>query len=158
VVIIKEFLPNPEGKDTLGEYIILKNEGETSINLFGWKLKDKSGKTFRLNGILDSNQELKLPYSETKITLNNNGEVLELIDKNGTIADELSYIGQAKSGMVIKNIKEITPEIREEFLENLTGEFMANTSSFPFFSFWITLIFTGLILALVSLWIVKKFE
>jgi len=100
-MIIKEFLPNPVGKDADGEYIKIFNDGNKAVILNGWSLKDASGKTFSLSGSLDSGKELSLPYLQTKISLNNNGETIFLYDSAGKLIDELSYAGQAEEGKII---------------------------------------------------------
>lgn len=97
---IKEFLPNPIGNDKDGEYILILNDGP-SVSSDGWKIKDLSEKEFLLKGSLDVGQEIKLFYSQTKISLNNNGEKLFLYDANGNLADELGYSGQASEGQII---------------------------------------------------------
>ena len=99
-MIIKEFLPNPVGSDKEGEYIKIFNDGVPQ-NLNGWQIKDAAGKSFNLSGELASGQELILPYFQTRISLNNNGEKLFLYDATGKLANELSYIGQASEGRVI---------------------------------------------------------
>jgi len=158
-MVIKEFLPNPDGKDTLGEYILLLNDSDELINLNGWKIKDKSGKIFNLSGYnLGPAEKLKLPYSRTKITLNNDGEELELIGPKGEIIHKLGFSGQAKSGVVVEMRKEITQEIREEFLENKLEEFTANVVYTGINNFWLPIILTGLALTSISIWIVKKFQ
>ena len=101
-MIIKEFLPNPIGKDTEGEYIKLFNDGSEAVLFNNWILKDASGKVYKLFGSLEVSKELTLPYSQTKIALNNNGEQIFLYDSAGKLADELSYSGQASEGQIIK--------------------------------------------------------
>jgi len=100
-MIIKEFLPNPVGSDKDGEYIILLNDSQAAVFLDGWKLRDAAGKEFFLKGSLGAGQELKLFYVETKISLNNNGERLQLFDVAVNLKDELSYSGQAEEGQLI---------------------------------------------------------
>lgn len=103
-MLIKEFLPNPAGKDTESEYIKLFNNGPEAVLLNGWSLKDASGKIYKLSGSLDSEKELVLPYSQTKIALNNNGEQVFLYDGAGKLIDELSYSGQASEGQTIQRL------------------------------------------------------
>ena len=97
MVLFKEVLPNPSGKDTEGEWIKIINSGTENISLSGWKLSDDSGKTFLLSKLKQNSQtispeeELILPYSVTKISLNNNGDVLSLINNTGEIEDIISY-------------------------------------------------------------------
>lgn len=98
-MLISEFLPNPVGKDTDGEFIELFNDGLKSINLSGWKIKDASGKTFTFkNQILGSGRYLTLPYQTTKITLNNDAETLYLYDTKGVLIDKASFSGTAPEG------------------------------------------------------------
>jgi hypothetical protein len=103
-MVIKEFLPNPVGSDKKGEYIKLFNDGGNIVSLSGWQIKDASGKTFNLSGDLSAGKELILPYSKTKIALNNNGEQVFLYDNAGKLVDKLDYIGQAEEGQIITRI------------------------------------------------------
>lgn len=94
MVFIKEILPNPAGKDTVGEWIAVWNDGNEAISLSGWSIKDASSKTFRFsNQTISPNQELQLGYQLTHINLNNDGDALTLYDSQGEIVDELSYSG-----------------------------------------------------------------
>ena len=72
---IVELLPNPAGDDTLGEYIEIRNTGCDSINLGGYHLFDASNKTYIFPNsiIVNSHENMRLPYSTTKIALNNSG-------------------------------------------------------------------------------------
>lgn len=80
-MLISEFLPNPEGKDTAGEFIELLNNGAQPVLLTGWKIKDASGKTFTIKNVTLGPGEYKsFPYSATKITINNDKETLSLYD------------------------------------------------------------------------------
>jgi len=54
-------------------------------------LKDASGKTFILSGVINPRGELVLKNSQTKIILNNNADTIYLYDKSGKLADSLSY-------------------------------------------------------------------
>lgn len=108
MVYIKELVPNPAGKDTIGEWVKVFNNGETSVNLSGWSLKDASGKKFVFGDqTILSHQELKLPYSLTRITLNNDGDTITLWNATGEQVDELSY-GQVGEEEIVSSSK-ITP-------------------------------------------------
>lgn len=102
-MLIKEFLPNPTDNDQQGEYIKIFNDGPKSVLLNGWSLKDASGKVYKLTGSISGDQELALPYSQTKISLNNNGEQIFLYDSAGKLADQLSYSGQANEGQIVQH-------------------------------------------------------
>lgn len=155
-MIVKEFLPNPVGKDAGGEYVTLFNDGDAVSSLSGWKLKDASGKIFSLNGYrLEPGKELKLFSSVTKLSLNNNGETIQLIDVSGTMASELSYVGSAQEGRVIYANREITPELRQQLFDPLAAQAINLKQSLSG-----EMIATGLVsafvLAIISLVILNK--
>ncbi|MBI2010856.1 MAG: lamin tail domain-containing protein [Candidatus Colwellbacteria bacterium] len=96
----KEVLPNPVGRDTEAEWVKLINDSDSLVNLLGWRFNDASGKTFNLSGTISPQEELILPYSLTRISLNNDGDKLVLINPQGKVADELSY-GQVGEDEII---------------------------------------------------------
>lgn len=115
MIIIKELLPNPAGKDTAGEWISLLNNGEEAVNLRDWSLTDTSNKKFIFgNETILPNQELKFPYSLTRITLNNDSDTVSLWDGVGRKIDELSY-GQAGEEEVVVSAK-LTPPVETQQL------------------------------------------
>lgn len=104
MVIINEFLPNPAGKDTEGEWVKLFNNGDTAVDVSGWQIKDASAKAFIFSAtnkkIIAGGETLTLDYKTTKISLNNNGETIFLYDKNGSLVDRAEYTGTATDGKV----------------------------------------------------------
>ncbi|MBI4992397.1 MAG: lamin tail domain-containing protein [Candidatus Harrisonbacteria bacterium] len=155
---IKEFLPNPVGSDKEGEYIKILNDGNTSVLLDGWKLKDASGKIFNLSGNLESGLALTLPYSETKISLNNNGEQIFLYDDTGKLVDELSYSGQASEGQIINKSQMTGNQTTDDNMvlnntlaisEPITNYQFLITNNFFFINFLIAVILAGLGLYIV---------
>ncbi len=99
-VIINELLPNPEGSDTpsagsgQGEWIELKNQGQIGVDLFNWKIKDSSSSQpfkFSRNLWLESGEFYLLERAESKITLNNNYEILKLSNDLDELIDEVEY-------------------------------------------------------------------
>lgn len=118
MVIIKEVLPNPTGKDTAGEWIKIFNDGASSVNLSGWSLKDTSGKkiTFGNETILP-NQELKLPYSATRINLNNDGDIITLWNAAGEKVDEITY-GQVSEEEIVISSKIALPTESQQPIED----------------------------------------
>ena len=98
---IHSFLPNPAGKDGDGEWIKIQNDGAAPVPLRGFWIQDVSGKQYALSGDLPAGAERIVPYSETKISLNNSGETLYLYDASGKLADELSYTGSALEDAVV---------------------------------------------------------
>lgn len=124
-IVIKSFLANPEGRDKGGEYFNLYNAGDQTVNLSSWRVQDLSGKSYFLYGEIAPKQELSFPAG-SKLTLNNNGETLYLLNPQGATVDELGYIGSAVSGRLIQKHLELSQEIKEEMFEPLA---LANPSS-----------------------------
>ncbi|MCX6702355.1 MAG: lamin tail domain-containing protein [Candidatus Wolfebacteria bacterium] len=100
MVIISEFLPNPAGLDADGEFIELYNNGAGATDLSGWKLKDAANKTFKFPAgfNIGADEYISLPYSQTKISLNNNGEKLFLFDNQSNLISQAEYAGTAAAG------------------------------------------------------------
>lgn len=160
-VYIKEFLPNPVGKDTDGEYIKLFNEGVDDINLSGWKIVDASGKKFNLNGYtIKTNSELVLSYSATKISLNNNGETLFLYDSAGNLIDEVGYSGKAAEGIAYGKEIVLNEELRNEFLEDESqfAQLSNSVSGSGLTQLFVNLILTATVLSLIFIYVVKKLD
>ncbi|MDD3190588.1 MAG: lamin tail domain-containing protein, partial [Candidatus Pacebacteria bacterium] len=100
-IVISELLINPEGTDTLGEFIEIYNTGNTKVDITGWTLSDQSGKvkTFSiLETYMDSGEYKVFYYSETKISLNNDGDGVILSDINGCQVFATLISGAAEEG------------------------------------------------------------
>jgi len=112
MVVFKEILPNPAGKDTEGEWIKLVNVGEETVAVSGWTVSDISGKAHSLTGTVEGNQEILLEYSLTKIALNNNGDKLELKNERGEVLDTISYESASDDEIIIADrfIEEVSVE------------------------------------------------
>ncbi len=150
MVVIKEFLADPNGPDTGAEYISLFNNGTTTASLAGWKIQDKSGKAFNLSGyVLPAGKELRLFSSATKITLNNSDEVVSLFDSSGKLVDELVLSGKAISGQATMKLDKLTTEVRTKLFDDLAGESLPDVApaGASVFGFWFI---TSLVLALAA--------
>lgn len=97
-MVINEFLPNPVGKDTDGEFIELFNNSQNEVSLAGWKIKDASGKTFVFNQKISGGEYLVLNYKTTKISLNNDAETIFLYDSAGKLIDKAGFSGDSVEG------------------------------------------------------------
>jgi hypothetical protein len=92
-----EFLPHPKNTDWNGdgvlgssdEWIELVNFSNQKVSLGGWKIKDKGGKTFELQGLIQAEQYFVVEKQASGISLNDNGDELILIDPEGGIADKV---------------------------------------------------------------------
>ena len=88
-IIINEVLPNPEGSDDL-EWIELYNPNNQDINLNNWTINDASS-SFKMEKTIKANNYLLIKKEESKITLNNSNEELELFDCQNNLINSLSY-------------------------------------------------------------------
>ena len=92
-IVLNEILPSPEGADETNEWIEIFNQNDFEIDLSSWKIEDTTGKiaTYTLNTKIPGLGYLVLYRPETKITLNNDIDGLNLINPAGKIADLLSF-------------------------------------------------------------------
>jgi len=99
-VIISKIMPSPEGADADNEYIELKNTNDFEIDLTNWVIKDKQGSTkeYVLKEKIPALASLTLLRPQTKITLNNDGDGLELLNPLKQIVDFVDF-GKAETGI-----------------------------------------------------------
>jgi len=94
-IIFSEILPSPDGPDSENEFIEIFNNNDFDVDLNDWKIKDSIGGiatyTFPINTIIKSKGYLAVLRPETKITLNNDADNLDLIQPNNAIIDTVSY-------------------------------------------------------------------
>lgn len=94
-VVFNEILASPIGPDETEEWIEIYNQNNYKIDLSGWKVEDKEGKitthTFPSATKINKNGYLILTRPTTKISLNNSGDGLNLIQPNGKIIDSINY-------------------------------------------------------------------
>ena len=94
-VVINEVLPSPEGPDEEEEWIEIFNQNDFEIDLTGWQIQDITGKTktytFSKEAKIAPQGFLVLPRPESKITLNNEGDSLNLIQPDEKIIDSVTY-------------------------------------------------------------------
>jgi hypothetical protein len=100
-VVINEILPAPVGSDIEEEWIEIFNSDDFEFDISGWKLQDTVGKTktyiFPEGTKITAKGFLVLRRPTTKITLNNDGDGLKLINLDSKTIDEISY-EKAKEG------------------------------------------------------------
>lgn len=94
-VIISEILPAPEGADQTNEWVELQNTTAFSIDIFGWKLQDSKGTPttyiFPSGTTMAANSYLIARRPDTKITLNNEEDGLDLLWPNGNSTHSVLY-------------------------------------------------------------------
>lgn len=90
-VLLSELLPDPEGSDATDEWIAVVNSGSATVNLAGWTLRDGSKEFVVDAATIAAGEELIFSVGETKISLNNSGETIELLDPFGAVIDSATY-------------------------------------------------------------------
>lgn len=94
-IFVNEVLPSPEGADAENEWIELFNENNFEVALSGWKIRDIVGATktysFLEGTKIAAESFLILPRPETKITLQNSGDSLELLNPKGEVVHKASF-------------------------------------------------------------------
>lgn len=97
-IFFSELLPDPEGDDTLGEFIEIGNAEDAEIDVTGWTITNAAGKNDTLTVSLAPKARYAFVYAETKVALTNSGTTLTLRDATGRVADTVTYPGPAKTG------------------------------------------------------------
>ena len=117
-LVINEIFPNPEGKDRDKEFIELYNSGSQEIELAGWKLKNRRGKTFEFGRYeflrdlprkLGDGEFLRLTRPSSGLVLNNNREVLKLFSPSGKLKQKVEY-KKAPEGLSYCNPEHLDPD------------------------------------------------
>lgn len=123
---ISEFLPNPQGDDTSGEWIELINQTNKDAELCGWSIDDseEGSNPFSLDDlIIKSNDFLILPRTKTKIALNNKDDAVRLFAPVASGASvlfaDISY-GKVKEG--------------ESYARSSSGSYLWTTEKTPGFA------------------------
>ena len=98
-IIISEFLPNPDGKDSGAEWIELYSRAGVNIDLSGWKLSDQ--KTFYTLGsyMIEPGSYIVVSLPSSAFDLNNTGgDTVKFFWPNDQVVDEISYTEDADEG------------------------------------------------------------
>ena len=94
-IVVSEILPYPEGPDAEEEWIEIFNQNNSEVDLSDWKITDTAGKTniyaFPFEIKISAQGFLVFSRPTTKITLNNDGDGLLLIQPNENILDSVNY-------------------------------------------------------------------
>ena len=102
---IVELLPNPEGIDRDKDTATIRNVSQQAINLNGYKLRDFSGKTWSLSslGVIQPGTEKTIIRNGQPMSLNNDGDTIELIDPDNNIVDSVTYGPVEEDEIVIRS-------------------------------------------------------
>lgn len=91
-IVFSEVLPNPVGDDEVGEYFVLRNDGDADADLSGWSIRDASGRAFAPQGVaVGGNATRTFIALETNLQLNNGHEQLSLVRPDGSVGDSVGY-------------------------------------------------------------------
>lgn len=90
---INEIFPDPEGPDGDGEFIEIFNDSNKDVELDGWSIQDESGKSFYFdkNHRIKGGDFLAVFYDESKISLNNGGDEIKLLNPIGEEVHGVKY-------------------------------------------------------------------
>jgi len=99
-IFINEIMPSPNGSDEAGEWIELYNSNNSDIDLAGWQIKDTNGTpttyTFPKDVKIVAMGFSILKRPDTKITLNNDKDGLNLINPAGENIDFVEFTKAVK--------------------------------------------------------------
>jgi hypothetical protein len=96
-VRILDMLPNPFGDDAVAEDVRIQNDAPAPVDLTGWQLRDLAGNVWMLNGPVAGGSALTVVRNGQAMSLNNDGDVIELLRPDGTVVDTVHY-GRAVEG------------------------------------------------------------
>ena len=88
---IVALLPNPEGADRGHEQVTIENFSPSQVELDGWKLQDRAGNVFMLEGTVPGNDTFLITMPDFSMPLNNSGDDVSLIDQQGRTAHHVTY-------------------------------------------------------------------
>lgn len=94
-IVINEILPSPEGPDAKEEWVEIFNQNSFEVSLSDWQLKDKIGSTstftFSKETEISAKGFLVFFRPTTKITLNNDGDEISLLQPDGKIINRVEF-------------------------------------------------------------------
>ncbi|HRY60018.1 MAG TPA: lamin tail domain-containing protein [Patescibacteria group bacterium] len=100
---IISIMPNPDGVEPDSEFIKVTNSGTSDINLRNWVLDDEEGgsKPFIIDYdlVLKAGSSISFYGSDTKISLNNDGDSARLFDPDKKLVSSISYTDKAAKGV-----------------------------------------------------------
>ncbi len=124
MVVINEWLPNPQGSDVENEWIELLNTSAAPVDLSGWRIENTGGGLFRLPGYRIASKEfLLLPRATTKLSLRNTDGKLSLYNSGGRLVDVAEFRGTAPEGKSVSRsgdaflFSEATPGTENKFAQ-----------------------------------------
>jgi competence protein ComEC len=102
---IVSVLPDPtDGPDRQRESVTITNGGATPVDLSNWRLRDLGGSVWQLGGagVLAAGREATIRRSGMPMSLDNDGDTVELLDPTGKLVDAMTYL-QTQPGVAIEH-------------------------------------------------------
>ena len=93
---IASLLANPAGDERTDEEVTLRNPGGHSVSLAGWVLRDLAGQDWSLSGTIPAGGERTIKRNGQKMSLNNTGDTIFLIDPQGITVHTVTYPAQGE--------------------------------------------------------------
>ncbi len=124
-IILSELWPSPQGDDRELEFIEIKNKSDQDINLCNWLLADKNNDySLPLDSIIPAKGYLLISRQDSKLSLNNTGDIIKLYDYKNKLIDQTDY-PRAKTDLSWSRnnqgewswTNEVTPEEENTFAE-----------------------------------------
>ena len=94
---IVDLTPNPVGDDALGEEVRIRSTSPAPVLLDRWQLRDLAGNVWILTGTIQPGELLAILRAGQPMSLNNDGDVIELVMPDGRVVDTVRY-GKAAEG------------------------------------------------------------
>jgi hypothetical protein len=102
-VQIVRILPDPtDGPDRQREAVTIRTGGSTPVDLTNWLLRDLAGSVWSLTGQAALGLETTIRRSGMAMSLDNDGDTVELLDPTGDIVDAMTYL-QTQPGVEIEH-------------------------------------------------------
>lgn len=129
-LVINEFMPDPAGSDTTSEFIELFNSGAETVDVAGWKLDDAEGGSapyiIPVGMTIRGGAHLSFSRNETKVALNNEGDMVRLLAPDGNVKATASF-GAVKEGQSFNRVDgdykaSITPTPGQANVLTMAGE------------------------------------
>jgi competence protein ComEC len=102
---IVRLLPDPtDGPDRQRESVTIRNGGSAPVDLSTWRLRDLAGSVWHLGagGTLGGGQEATIRRSGMPMSLDNDGDTVELLDPTGRLVDAITYL-ESRPGAAIEH-------------------------------------------------------
>lgn len=102
-VVISSLLPDPAGSDKDLEEVTIKNESNFVVDVSRWILKDAKGDTWSLVGLgtIAPGSEKTVVRHRMRMSLNNSGDKVFLVDHNQKVVDEFEYHDSVRGKRVL---------------------------------------------------------